>query len=161
MGTMSDRICQISLIFGEIEGHYPLKFGDGWLAELEFLAPMWTQYQWITASWTKLTDIEWNLASFRQNQKRCFQEFCNCVFGPFHSERAGQPVRLRGPPCRHGRWQAPLGLPPPRPRGKGGGRGEEREGGKWGEGGPGIPPCPSVSKASPAPFLGRATKFWG
>jgi hypothetical protein len=29
MGTMPDRICQISLISGEIEGHCPLKFGDG------------------------------------------------------------------------------------------------------------------------------------
>jgi hypothetical protein len=29
MGTMSDMICQISLIFGEIEGYCPLKFGDG------------------------------------------------------------------------------------------------------------------------------------
>jgi hypothetical protein len=46
---------------------------------------------------------------------------------------------------------------------KGGGRGEEggRKGreAKWGEGGPGIPPCPA--KANPAPSLGRAAKFWG
>jgi hypothetical protein len=67
MGTMSDRICQISLISGEIEGHCPLKFGDGWLVEPNFMAPVWTQYQWTTASWTKLTDIDRNLASFRQN----------------------------------------------------------------------------------------------
>jgi hypothetical protein len=69
MGTMSDMICQISLISGEIEGHSPLKFGDGWLVEPKFLAPLWTQYQWITASWTKLTDFERNLALFRQNKK--------------------------------------------------------------------------------------------
>jgi hypothetical protein len=30
-----------------------------------------------------------------------------------------------------------------------------------GEGGPGIPPFPSLSKTSPAPSLDRATKFWG
>jgi hypothetical protein len=29
MGTVPDRICQISLISGKIEGHCPLKFGDG------------------------------------------------------------------------------------------------------------------------------------
>jgi hypothetical protein len=63
---------------------------------------------------------------------------------------------------------SPPPLPPPLPLGLrggrrkgGGGRGEEEEGGKWGEGGPGIPPCPSLSKASPAPFLDKAAKFWG
>jgi hypothetical protein len=42
MGTMSDRLCQISLISSKIEGHCPLKFGNGWLVEPKFLALVWT-----------------------------------------------------------------------------------------------------------------------
>jgi hypothetical protein len=72
MRTMFVKICQISLTSGEIDGHCPLKFGDGWLVEPKFLAPVWTQYQRILASWTKLTEIERNLASFRQNKKRWY-----------------------------------------------------------------------------------------
>jgi hypothetical protein len=63
-------------------------------------------------------------------------------------QQAGRPVRPRGPPCRHGRWRAPLGLPPPRPKGRGGGRREEGEGGKWGKGGPGFHPVPPFPRPS-------------
>jgi hypothetical protein len=43
-----------------------------------------------------------------------------------------------------------------------GGEGQGRKGGgqRGEEGGPGIPPYPSLSKANPAPYLGRAAKFW-
>jgi hypothetical protein len=97
--------------------------------------------------------------------------------------RQGGPHDLIGSPaCRGHGWQgglsghrAPLAamVSGTRPlaslQGQGEGRrkgGEEEggrkgRGGKWEERGPGIPPYPSVSKASPTPFLNRATKFWG
>jgi hypothetical protein len=57
---------------------------------------------------------------------------------------AGRPVRLRGPPCRHGRWWVPLGLLPPKAKRKGRRKGKGISGGK---GGPGF------HLASPFPRL--------
>jgi hypothetical protein len=51
----------------------------------------------------------------------------------------GAAYHAAGPPRRHGRWRAPLGLPPP--QGQGGREEEGRRkgrGGKWEEGGPGL-----------------------
>jgi hypothetical protein len=54
------------LISSKINNHHPLKSGDGWVVEPRVLAPLWTWYQRVTASWTKFTGIEWNLVLFHQ-----------------------------------------------------------------------------------------------
>jgi hypothetical protein len=74
---------------------------------------------------------------------------------PFPLALGGEAKAHPPPAMAAGRAQW-IDRPPrlPRPVGRKG------RGDKWGEGGPGIPPCPSLSKASPAPFLGRAAKFW-
>jgi hypothetical protein len=75
--------------------------------------------------------------------------------------------QLKAPPFPSSPHFSPPPLPPfflpPFPLALGGrpkGRGVEG-GWKGGEGGLGIPPCSSLSKANPAPSLGRAAKFWG
>jgi hypothetical protein len=162
MGTMSDRICQISLIFGEIEGHYPLKFGNGWLAELEFLALVWTQYE-MNYSQLDKANRHWMKSGFvSPESKTLLSRVLQLCFWPFPFREGRATCQAAGSSLPPRQVAAPLGLPPlPGQGGREEEGGRKGRGGKWGEGGPGIPPCPSLSKASPAPSLGRATKFWG